>query len=249
MKATLTPFLFASIFFFGKTSACNCIFIGDFCQTITYENNGEIIGYLNIYHARVTAKTNTGMKVGIFKTFHGEALEGQEIFITSGNGADCKIITDQFQVGQEMIIAAGKADSLWWLSDCGVSYLKVENGQVIGAIAPGVTEVALPEFASLANCGNLTSTGEPKPGYSIRIQPNLAHHKVSITTTASFTNDLALNVYDVTGRLVYHAVEKGFSASNALQVEVLNWSAGIYFFTINMAGKQEVFKVVKAGGN
>jgi len=137
MKTFFTSFLLTAVLFLGKTSACDCIFIEDFCQTVTFQNNGEIHDYLNIYHVQVTAQASDGMKVKIFKTFHGEMLTGAEIFITSGNGADCQLITSQFQVGKEMVIAAGKATDtdLWWISECGVSWLPVENGIVSGAIA------------------------------------------------------------------------------------------------------------------
>lgn len=245
MKCTLTFFLFSFCLLPGKIKACSCAPIPDFCQTVTFLNNGEIIDDINIYHVQVSAQSTSGMKVKILKTYHGEALNGQEIFIQSGNGADCQVITSIFQIGQQMILAVRRIGDFWSLSECGVTYLKVENGQVSGAIAPGIQELPLADFPSLANCGNLTNTEEPAGGFSLSVQPALARQLVSISTTSTSRADLKLSVFDPTGRRVFQAVEKGFSAAATLQVDVQGWSAGFYFFKVALAGQERVFKVVK----
>ncbi len=246
MKATITSSILALFLFLGKASACDCLFIEDFCQFITFQNNGVINDNLHIYHVKVSAQTAGGMKVSILQTFHGEDLVGHQIFITGGNGADCQVVTSQFVVGEELIIAAGKFMDTWSMNDCGVSFLKVENGQVSGQIAGGVTSVLLSEFPALANCGDLTPTREPNPPVSVSLTPTLAHDEVRIQAQGFLTGDLELSIFDVTGRQVHRTSANGYQVLAGVIVPVGEWSAGVYFFRMKVEGRLETVKVVKA---
>ncbi len=247
MKTFLTTLVLICACFVGKTSACSCIFIPDFCQTITFGNNGAIPAYLHIYYVKVATQSASGMKVNILKTYHGEDLTGHPIFITSGDGANCNVITSQFAVGEEMIIAAAKNEDQWSLSECGVSHLKVENGQVLGQITPTITQLPLNQFPFLNGCGSLnpTPTEEPTGSVPFIVGPSLTDQQVRIATKGVATTDLKVRVFDLTGRLVLETTVPKEAAFYGQQIPIGEWSKGLYFFSLEAAGRRETFKVVK----
>jgi hypothetical protein len=250
MKATFTSLALVLFFFLGKTTACDCLPIGNFCKTITYENNGEIWSHLNIYLVEVTAQQTGGMKVEIAKTYFGENLNGSSIFVNSGNGADCQLFTGQFQAGEKMIIAAGNYSNLWYISECGVSFLKVENGLVKGPIAEGITEIPFEEFHTLSNCGNLQLNPSNEPGAPdfIQVSPTMAFDNVWLKSSGALSSTLTLRVFDVAGRQVFQSVVPAKSGPFQENIPVGKWAPGVYFFNLNLAGKQHTVKVVKMNG-
>lgn len=250
MKVTVTSLALVLFFFLGKTTACDCLPIGNFCKTITYENNGEIWSHLNIYLVEVTAQQTGGMKVEIAKTYFGENLNGSSIFVNSGNGADCQLFTGQFQAGEKMIIAAGNYSNLWYISECGVSFLKVENGLVKGPIAEGITEIPLAEFPTLANCGNLqlNAANEVAMPDLIQVSPTLAIDYVLLKAPVALPAALTLRVFDVAGRQVFQSDFPADSVPFEKIIPIENWNSGIYFFNLKIAGKQHTAKVVKMNG-
>lgn len=247
MKTTLTSLFIFLACFLGKTIACDCFPIPDFCQTITFQNNGDILDWLNIYRVKVMTKTANGINVFVSQTYHGENITGHQIFFADGNGADCVLFVTQFNVGDELIVTASKQEDTWYISECGITFLKVENGMVNGPIAPSLTQVPLGEFAALANCGDLTSAPTPEPSEAIAmlVQPTLAYDQVVVKTKGISTTDLRASVFDVNGRLIHQFVLPQGSTFYGEQVPVGNWATGVYFFKLEAMGREEVFKIVK----
>jgi hypothetical protein len=250
MKVTVTSLALALFFFLGKTTACDCLGAESFCKTITYENNGEIWSHVNIYLIEVTAQKARGMKVKVAKTYFGKNLNGSSIFITSGNGADCILVTNQFQVGEKLIIAPSEHSGEWYISECGVFVLKVKNGLVKGPIADGITEIPLAEFPTLANCGNLqlNAANEAATPDLIQVSPTLATDYVLLKSPVALPAALTLRVFDVAGRQVFQSDFPADSVPFEKIIPIENWNSGIYFFNLKIAGKQHTAKVVKMNG-
>ena len=247
MKYTITLFAFLFSPFLQKVTACDCFYIPTFCQAITYENNGEIRDYLHIYHVTVAVKQTDGMSVNIHQTFFGENLAGQSIFISSGDGANCNLITSQFEVGESLVIAAAKSIDNWYMSECYVSFLKVENGMVSGAIAEGVTNVPLAEFHTLANCGDLqlNPISEPNIPDYISLTPTLTDGTVILKSLIQLPADLHLQVFDVAGRQIFQTTIRNNGALVEETIHMRDWASGLYLFQAAVAGQKEVYKVVK----
>lgn len=248
MKTAIFTIAFSLLLFVEKNIACDCLPVANFCKTITYENNGEIFNYLNIYYVKVISQSADTMEVSIAKTFFGQNLTGSTILIQGGNGADCQVMTAQFQVGEELIIAAAKTTTYWYVSDCGISFLKVENGVVKGLIADGITEIPLADFPTLADCGNLqlNPANEPEAPYFIDISPTLTHDFVKIKISVNSPSPLFVRAFDVAGKMVF---EKNYHSLHTTYEEVVpteNWAKGVYFFNIEVAGKHHTFKTAKA---
>lgn len=237
---------------FQKAQACDCIFIPTFCEAITYENNGQVLDYLSVYRIKVTATTGNGLNVLVAETYSGENLVGHDLFIQDGNGADCVLFASfHLQVDSEYIVAAHRTGDTLRLSECAVSFLAIENGVVKGAIAPGVTEVAVSEFQNVANCGDLSPSKVVEPGVlsGLTVRPTLTSNFVEIRTSSAQLADLKLAVFDAVGRLVFRAGYPGFGFYTPAKVDLKDWSDGVYFLHFEAGGERFTQKVMKASGH
>lgn len=251
MKKAFTSFLLL-LGLFQKAQACDCIFIPTFCEAITYENNGQVLDYLSVYRIKVTAATNNGLNVFVAQTFSGENLVGHNLFIQDGSGADCVLFASfHLQVDSEYIIAAQRMGDTLRLSECAVSFLAIENGEVKGAIAPGVTEVAVSVFQNVANCGDLSPSEVVEPGVlsGLMMRPTLTSNFVEIRTSSTQQADLKLAVFDAVGRLVFRAGYPGFGFYTPAKVDLKDWSDGVYFLHFEAGGERFTQKVMKASGD
>lgn len=241
-----------SIGFWQKAVACDCFFIPTFCEAITFDNNGQIHDYLTIQRIKVLSLGNNGLNVGITQTFFGENYVGQTLFLKDGNGADCGLFAStNLEVGKEYIVASFGDSTEIMLSDCYISFLKVENGVVAGAIAPGVTQVDLADFTNIGNCGELNASSveeEPTSKGNFMVLPTLTTGNIYIYANSKVhlpKGKLQISVYDVTGRLVTKAGFDNFHATNPVYLDAANWATGLYFLQMEAGGLKETVKVMK----
>ncbi|NUO01601.1 MAG: T9SS type A sorting domain-containing protein [Saprospiraceae bacterium] len=245
MKKNFTLLLFALLGYSGISHACSCIYIPTFCETITYGNNGQIADYLSVYAGTVSAATDSEIELLVQETYFGEFNTGQTIRLAKGFGADCVLELSNFAVGDTYIIAANKHENTWRLSACGITFLKVQNGEVIGPIAPGVSRVSLAEFVSEANCGNLT--GGNGLGFLLKVNPTLTSGDVNISTSLEVAVPIQVTVFDAAGRLVHQAKESAFTENKPIVLDMEAWAAGMYFVRMDLLGQRKTVKVVKVG--
>ena len=231
------------------SDACDCIYLDNFCENLTYDNDGHIHDNWSIHHVKITATHSTGVNVSVIKTYHGADLEGTSAFIHSGNGADCQIFTDTFSINGEYIVSTtiSSLSGQWWVTSCGISYLKVENDVVSGQITPGLTQVPLRDFTSITMCGEMVVTPNQGPVIEpeITVLPTLATHLVAVKTSSPGFFDLSLTVFDASGKLVFKDRKRDFNSNVGIDIETVDWSNGVYFFRVNVAGKSNTVKIVK----
>lgn len=251
MKKTLTILSFLILGLGQKAAACNCFFIPNFCEAITYQNNGQIHDFLTIQRIKVLSLGTNGLVVGVSKTFFGENLVGQSLFLRDGNGADCGLFAStNLQLGEEYIVASYKDNGEIMLSECYVSFLKIENETVVGAIAPGITAVAVADFPGIGNCGNLgpTAVKGPIASRNFVVTPTLATDMVTIQAKASPNlqrAELKLTVFDVTGRVVFQKKYADFGFYTPAIIDTQTWGAGVYFLQLQAGDERATVKMMK----
>ena len=247
MKLRITLILLSAMLFYNRSSACSCINIGTFCETIA-GSNGMIWEGFQIYYVQVKDKKNSGMDVEVLGVLHGEDRLGETLFFINGAGADCTMGISNFQVGKQYLFAAWKRTSDWALSICGVSYLDVENGKVKGPIAPGVNKVDLDKFNTVANCGGLSGPGVPigGPGAFFQVFPSPASENVFVRpSTDTLEFNLQLDVFDAIGRRVYRNRQVTFDDGSDFELTVSDWAPGVYFFRVTAWNQRHTFRIVK----
>ncbi len=250
MKSILTTTSFLLVLFSQQIRACSCAFFYDnFCQSVT-DWNGNIWTDFHIYYVKVMSQEGTGIKVRVLNTYYGEALNGEEIFITSGQGFDCRVETAGFVEGKEHIFAAWKDSGGYGLSICGLTFLNVVDGMVVGNVAPGINEVPLSEFGELENCGFQVNPAHTLPDLqaTVAVYPTLAREEVRLLPENwNGVHSLKLLVFDAYGKMVYQSTQAQIGMGNSLVVDTQGWASGVYFFKMNYLGRQETVRVVKAG--
>lgn len=253
MKKIFTLLSFLLLVAVQKMAACDCFPIATFCETITYENNGQVLPYLSVHRVSISALVANGVAVTVLETYAGDNLAGNDLTILDGNGADCVLFASTFlQVGGEYIIAAhGNGDTIT-VSECGVNFLPVANGMVSGAIAPGISEVALSAFANTANCGKLTAVGEeiPLSPPPFTVRPTLVSDEVEIIgqTDDYLANYLEIALFDSAGKLVFEAKYPGFGCFGFYYQAVVDmrpYSQGLYFLRLQIGQMVKTEKLVK----
>lgn len=98
--------------------------------------------------------------------------------------------------------------------------------------------------SALMGCSNLNPTNGPLHEFAISVAPTLAHDQVYLYATGAAAN-FEVIVFDASGRWVHQAAFSKDDTLSERQVSIGDWNAGVYFFKINIAGREEVFKVVK----
>lgn len=253
MKTTIPTALFLLFCFFQKAKACDCFFIPNFCEAITFQNNGQVLGYLSIHRIKVMAKVVNGLQVFVGQTYAGDNLIGHTLYLKDGTGADCVLFSSNLlQVGQDYIVAASRTGDTITLSDCSVSYLAIENGLVKGAIAPGVSEISLDDFPHTASCGDLTSVGVFSPDAKDRliVVPTLATDIVTVKANQTFwaqPTELKLIIYDAAGRLVFAQNYLDFGYYTPAKVDIKLWGSGVYILHLTAGKINTVARLVKVG--
>jgi hypothetical protein len=243
MKKNLTSLLLAFSCFIAKTVACSCICCTTFCESVIQTNQD-----IRIHLISVLEKSSAGLNIAILQSFLGESLEGQALFVINGSGSDCIMSTNQFLIGEKYILLLSQSSGgTWYLSECSMPFLGVENDMVTGSITEGITEVALENFpAAIQNCFSTSSSTEAQANTSFSVNPTVAYDFVVLKTQRPATTDFILNVLDSSGKLLHQAILPKGSIST--EVRISAWSAGIYFFKIEGMGTMSLFKVVKLGG-
>jgi hypothetical protein len=253
MKRITTFFLFLTVGVFTKLAACSCHIIPTFCETLTFGNNGQILDYLSVHRIKVNAKLPNGLNVSVLETYTGENLVGHDLFIQDGNGANCVLFASQFleEEAEYIISSTGNSNTIE-VSECGVGFLKVENGMVKGAIASGIDEVPLVDFPSTANCGDLTPAAVVDPGVlgGLVVRPTIVTGEVEVRTKSfSQVEDLQVRVFDAGGKLVFEQLYLHFGFYSQIKLDMSDWGAGIYFIHAMAGGQRVTEKLVKINSN
>jgi hypothetical protein len=253
MKRIITFFLFLTVGVLTKLAACSCDPIPTFCETITFGNNGQILDYLSVHRIKVNAKLPNGLNVSVLETYAGDNLVGHNLAIQDGNGANCVLFASQFLEDEAEYIISSTGNSITIeLSECGVSFLKVANGMVKGAIAPGVDEVSLVDFPSIANCGDLTPSAVVDPGVlgGLVVAPTLVTGEVEVSTKSiSQIEDLQVRVFDTAGKLVFEQLYPNFGFYSQIKLGMSGWGAGMYFIHAEAGGQRVTEKLMKMNAN
>ncbi len=224
--------------------ACSCAYIETFCESQTFGT--DTINTPLIIYGEKTRRENGGMRVNVLQVLHGE-FDRPDLFIRSGNGADCGMGTDVFEIGGEFIFALypdwreTEDEKGYWLSICGLNFLAVEAGIVKGKIAPGVNSIPLEDFNTVANCGDLPPI--VNDGLEIRLGPNPTESQLEMKVSVSGAISGKARFINAMGQEVRRIALTGEDLWKET-VDVSNFAPGVYFVEIDLMSRREVRKVV-----
>jgi hypothetical protein len=247
-KAFTLTFMLAFILQSEISNACSCVYIGTFCETITYNNSVEVSPYLCVIRGTVIAQESDKMKVRVVEHLGGTAPVSHEIFIRSGNGADCGEFVGGFEIGKDFVFAMnigwGLNLDLYSLSICGINHLRINNEVVEGNIAPGINSINYSKLGTINDCGRLTI--EQKIGlFSIFPTLTSAGPSISLDPEASEPVLIDWEVYSNIGQLLDEKNAQNFVPGEKFTVNMERYPPGVYLLRIQRAGERKVIKIVK----
>lgn len=246
-KAITSILLLAFILQYDIAKACTCAYIPTFCETITY-NSDVIIPYFSVIRGTVVSQESDRMKVRVVDHIGGTAPASQEIFIRSGNGADCGEFTGGFEVGKDFIFAMNTGWGLnadqYSLTICGISWLRINNEVVEGKIAPGINTLNYSKLGTIDDCGKLSLT--KKIGL-FTIYPTLTSVGPSIIFDRDASDPIFIQweIFSNIGKLIAENKSQLFEPGDQFTVDMEHYPAGVYLLRLQRGEERKVIKVVK----
>ncbi len=214
----LLLFLGFFFYFMPSSSACDCI-PTSFCEVANSNNfaiafKGKVIG--EVFYS----ENNIAIYVEVEKVYKGNANITDVIKLYGGTATSlCQIdLITQFPIGTEMIAAVSGDDLItnpdaanedYWESStiaCSFVNLTLENNNVMGSIAPGLSIYAFENFEKdFANCSSLNK-GIDKvicDENNLLIYPNPVFNDNIFVVSRYFGNTIKqINIYSSDARLV-----------------------------------------------
>ena len=242
MKAKICT-LILLLSFPGFSSACSCVLIETFCETITF-NDGNIHPDLVIVLGKKVKNTNIGMEVEILDVLNGTE-DRPRIDIRRGDGADCGVNTDIFEVGQELLMALWPFDPadniIYQLSICGVTFLEFNDGFITGKISPGVNRIAYNDLKSLNDCGEL------RPGFlnlETLLFPNPTSESTQFFVETNGPVSIHANIFDTIGRKVATFHIDLNETDQIGEIPTSKLPSGVYFVELQVLANRKTHKLI-----
>jgi|GEM_PF-3812390 len=192
-----------------KASACSCIKIKAFCETVNLNdpNHEQVIAW-----GRLAEDLENGIEITVRQVIAGE-VDQEKIKVFDGSGTTCQVNLSPLQKGKSYIFAlyhgSYREGYPFSLPFCGIPFLEVKNRQAVEAVAPGIKRHPIGALSSLANCEVLRA---------IQVYPNPTTDLLKIRIQLPETIAGELEIYDSLGRLL---VQK--------EIENRNLTGNVYF--------------------
>ena len=239
MNKNIFLIIVLSLFGLQKSIGCDCAPLPSFCESVYYEN--EIIPDY-IVRGTVMRNDSNGREIKITHLLFGD-LNEKEILISSGQ---CDYFTTSFELNGDYIIAINKYQGNYYLLECAISILRIENEVVRGQIAPGVNRMDYNDFLNSNNCGPVFFPISITQ--SLELYPNPTNKEIRLSSTSSeFSMDnLKLRIFDAVGREVdFQIYDESFVVNEEWVIDIEHFVAGLYFVLVSNDVQTVSYKIVK----
>lgn len=217
-----------------KTSACSCIKIETFCETVNLNdpNHEQVIVWGNL-----TEEIENGIEVTVRQVIAGD-VDQEKISVSTLSESFCQPKLGLLQKGKSYVFALNRrnpqAEHPFSIPLCGVPILQVKNRQAVGAVAPGIKRLPIGALSSLANCEVLRA---------IQVYPNPTTDLLKIRIQLPGTIAGELEIYDSLGRLLVQKAIESNEGTEILQ-ETSTFVDGLYIVKVTVDGISRAFKTV-----
>lgn len=240
MKKYITLLILLILLGPSKGFSCSCLTPSSFCESITDENGQTLEWVTAIVRAKLVSDTNR-KDVQVSEVIYGSIAQSEMVILYDW----CTLYVHELEFGAEYIFALKEFEGDFSLLNCAVSFLKIENEVVKGAIAPGINSMDYKDLASLETCGDAFKFFSLDRHVKLFPNPTIDHIKIqNIHDEASINLDL--RVYDIHGRLILmRSNVQGILPEEQWVIDIESYSSGVYLFKISTAFQELVYRVVK----
>lgn len=254
LKAAIT----ISILFFSSNILLSCSCVGEtyFCQELNDTTDGFLHPDFVIKGIKLK-DTLHGMFVKVEKNYINEIFE-DTILIWGDPGNLCRVYTSNFEIGDAIILGIKKMEAAsgipeesigdYWLPACGVTFLKINNGIVEGAISLGINSMLLEDFEfymenmTYATDCIITNTIDQNPfeNNTINLYPNPSHEVVFISCENCGEID-ELTIYNTSGQVKNIRFAK---EEKLIRLYLEDFEKGIYFVKLKSQDYFQTYKLL-----
>ena len=234
----------------NTTFACSCFGEYDFCSTMATAYNEPDV----IIKAKKVQDIAHGMDVEVLEVIKGEEQRAT-VRVWGDNGILCRVYTEGFGIGQELVLALYKIGDFSWepieqeddyqLSICGVYFLPINDGNVLGSIAPGIASMPYSDFPEFATSCLVSSSVHPNiPGKQLaEVYPNPVQDELTVSFGELVVNPV-LQLYDISGRLMVDSHPQLNAKGGEVNLDAGNLAPGIYILSIQDKAIRQTRKIV-----
>lgn len=165
--------------------------------------------------AQITVIYNDG--TATVDTDNGEVTGGQILLAEEG----CEVSFDSPGAGEVYFILSTALD-------CGGSVLNTDNG--------------IPTVTTTCGIGVENNTSAQ---YGLSVSPIPATNSIQVVYNTQNAAEVAINVYDISGKLLATQNEQANGGSNTFGLNIANYAAGVYFLTLTDGQQSTTVKFVK----
>lgn len=244
MKYVFTTLFFLATFLSALPAlACRCVPIPTFCESVRPQNP-VLLGVVTRHYTSGRAL----MDMKVLEWIKSPGLPISDITIVSGDGADCLIYTDFFSLGDTLVLTPDLFFTPtdinpeyipFGLDGCAVSFLRVNNGVVQGAIREGLNSVHYSSLVpELGTCIDGVVLND------IKLFPNPVGSGFQLKLSGAFLPE-QLRFFNVLGQeIVLNSIVD--ETKSLFSVDVKTLSAGVYFAVLQYGSYRRTFKWVKS---
>lgn len=165
--------------------------------------------------AQITVIYNDG--TATVDTDNGEVTGGQILLAEEG----CEVSFDSPGAGEVYFILSTALD-------CGGALLNTNNG--------------IPTVTTTCGIGVENNTSAQ---YGLSVSPIPATNSIQVVYNTQNAAEVAINVYDISGKLLATQNEQANGGSNTFGLNIANYAAGVYFLTLTDGQQSTTVKFVK----
>lgn len=231
------------LFVMTRGWACSCIpNYTPICETITNARKGPF----KICKVQVVQQSEKGISVNILEDLIGKTNQ-ESIFLKRGNGANCGVFTDQYQVGEQLILNLPLNDttSQYLPFECAYNFsiLKIRGNQFLypSETYGQFTSYPITDLTHPVQCG----LAPEKPNVlELKVYPIPSNRYLNISGAEAINKVEAVVFYNMNGQqlAVQHQL---FNDGASILVDISLLPGGTYLMELVGDRVRQTMKIIK----
>ena len=227
--------------------ACSCGWITPehFCRSAS-ETNHIVLGVV------VESQQWYSMDIEVIEEIHLQS-NADTLSILGQDGLNCGEWLENFSIGDTLVLALYRGDFFdavdnnpfeWHLGNCGLFYLRYNNGRVEGGIDFGEESQVYEDFKSnVISCIDLTSAANDfQDKVSLQVLPIPTTGYVDVIVDGSNANTYSFDLLDIAGNVLL--LDIIITDANK-SIDLTNVDSGIYFLRSKNTSNVTIKRIIK----
>jgi len=232
--------LLATFLFPNNCIGCSCLAPSSFCESITGSDgriNPEII-----LRGKIIGSSSEGKEIEVGQLIFGD-IDQTEFILSLGL---CTLYYQELEDGTEYVFALSKHNEKFYLINCAIGFLKIENEIVTGKIAPGIKQINYEQIFNLESCGDAFDQFDFKKDLKLFPNPTTDVIRVNNTSSKKTFENLQVRIFDSIGReIAKYTKMDSILPEEDWRINIQDFASGVYLVQISNRYQEVSYKIVK----